>query len=179
MDEASGTRLDASGNGINLTPYANGGTITNATGKFGMAANIPPRSYLSATDSRLASAKTICGWFKLSATNTSYQRLLFGGIQVYAGSGGISWDATHYSTGIVPTPGQWYFVCAVVSGTTVKLRVNNQTFNVQTVAAGSSLIGSTMTVADSNFVSVAMLFDEVAVWNRALSDAELTTLASA
>ena len=113
LDEASGTRYDLTSNGINLTPYANGGAITNATGKFGMAVNLPPRSYLAVTDNRLAAAKTICGWFKLSATATSYQRLLFGGIQVYGGSSGISWDGTHFSTGIVPAPGQWYFICAV------------------------------------------------------------------
>jgi len=178
LDEASGTRVDSI-NGINLTPYANGGTITNAAGKFGMAANIPVRSYLSATDSRLANSRTICGWFKLSVACSSYQRLLFSSIQVYGGSSGIAWDGSHFTTGIVPTAGQWYFICAVVTGTTIKLWVNNQSFNVQTVATGSSLIGSTLNIADPNYESVAMLFDEVACWNRALSDAEIATLAAA
>ncbi len=178
LDEASGTRYDLTGNGINLTPAGTGGTITNATGKFGMAANIPKRSYLTATDSRFATAKTICGWFKLSAANSSYQRLLVADIQVYAGSSGISWDRTHFTTKIVPTPGQWHFICVVLTGTTIKLWVNNQSFTVQTVTAGTPLIGSTFTIADPNFESVSMLFDDVACWNRALTEAEIATLAA-
>lgn len=178
LEEASGTRVDSI-NGINLTPYANGGAITNGTGKFGMAVNLPAHSYLAVTDSRLAATKTMCGWFKLSAANNSYQRLLAGAIQVYGGSSGISWDGTHYTTRIVPTPGQWYFICAVVTGTTIKLCVNNQSFNVQTVSSGSSLLGSFFEIGDPNFESVTMLFDEVACWNRALSDAEIATLAAA
>lgn len=178
LDEASGTRYDLTTNGINLTPYANGGTITNATGKFGMAASIPARSYLAATDSRIPTIKTICGWFKLSAANTSYQRLLIASLQVYSGSSGIAWDKTHFTTGIIPTPGQWYFVCLVFTGTTVKLWVNSQSFIAQT--SGTPLIdsGSTFQIGDPNYESVTMLFDEVACWNRALTDAEVTTLAS-
>jgi hypothetical protein len=179
LDEASGTRYDLTSNGINLTPNATGGAITNATGKFGMAANIPAHSYLAATDSRLANVKTICGWFKLLAANTSYQRLLGEWIQVYSGSSGIAWDKSHFSTGIVPTPGQWYFICAVYTGTAFKLWVNNQSFAVQTVAAGTPFIGSTLQIGDPSYESVAMLFDEVACWNRALTDAEVTTLATA
>jgi len=178
LDEASGTRFDSI-NGINLTPYANGGTITNGTGKFGMAANIPPHSYLAVTDSRLAAAKTLCGWFKLSAANGSYQRLLAAGIQVYGGSSGISWDGTHFTTGIVPMPGQWYFICLVSTGTSFKLWVNNQSFVVQSVTAGSPVLGSGFEIGDPSYESVSMLFDEVACWNRALSDAEITTLAAA
>ena len=179
LDEASGTRFDSTSNGINLTPYSNGGAITNAAGKFGMAANIPAHSYLAVTDSRLAATKTMCGWFKLSATATSYQRLLAGGIQIYGGSSGISWDNSHYSTGIVPAAGQWYFICMVSTGTTFKLWVNNQTFTVQNVTAGSSVIGSGIEIGDPSYESVAMLFDEVACWNRTLTDTEIMTLASA
>ena len=179
LDEASGTRFDSTSNGINLTPYTNGGAITNAAGKFGMAANIPAHSYLSVTDSRLAATKTMCGWFKLSATATSYQRLLAGGIQIYSGSSGISWDNSHYSTGIVPAAGQWYFICMVSTGTTFKLWVNKQSFTVQNVTAGSSVIGSGIEIGDPSYESVAMLFDEVACWNRTLTDAEIMTLASA
>ena len=179
LDEASGTRYDLTTNGINLTSNANGGTIANAAGKFGMAANIPAHSYLAATDSRLANVKTICGWFKLSAANTYYQRLLGEWIQVYTGSSGIAWDKSHYSTGIVPTPGQWYFVCATFTGTAFKLWVNNQSFAVQTVTAGTPFIGSTLQIGDPTFESVSMLFDEVACWNRVLTDAEITTIATA
>ena len=179
LDEASGTRFDQTGNGINLTPYANGGPITNAAGKFGMAANIPPQSYLGVTDSRLAATKTMCGWFNLSAKNNSYQRLLAAGIQVYGGSAGISWDADHYSTGIIPTPGQWYFICLVSTGTSFKLWVNNQSFVVQNVTAGSPVISSGFEIGDPTWESVSMLFDEVACWNRTLTDAEITTLATA
>ena len=179
LEEASGTRFDSTSNGINLTPYANGGAITNATGKFGMAANIPAHSYLSASDGRLAGTKTMCGWFKLSSTPGSYQRLLAGSIQIYSGSSGISWDNSHYSTGIVPTAGQWYFICIVSTGTTFKLWVNNQSFTVQNVTAGSAVIGSGLEIGDPSYESVAMLFDEVACWNRTLTDAEITTLATA
>ena len=178
LDEASGTRYDLTGNGIHLTPAGTGGTITNASGKFGMAANIPAKSYLSATDIRFATAKTICGWFKLSAANNSYQRLLVTDIQVYAGSSGIAWDRTHFTTKIVPTPGQWYFICLVSTGTAFKLWVNTQSFTVQTVTAGTPLIGSTFTIADPNYESVSMLFDDVACWNRALTDTEIATLAA-
>ncbi|MDD5350155.1 MAG: hypothetical protein PHQ12_08085, partial [Chthoniobacteraceae bacterium] len=179
LDEASGIRFDSTSNGINLTPYNNGGTITNAAGKFGMAASIPRYSYLAATDSRIPNIKTICGWFKLSATNTSYQRLLIASLQLYSGSSGIAWDKTHFATGVVPTPGQWYFVCLVFTGTAVKLWVNNQSFIAQT--AGTPLIdsGSTFQIGDPSYESVTMLFDEVACWNRALTDAEVATLATA
>ena len=179
LDEASGTRFDSTGNGINLTPFANGGPITNGTGRFGMAANIPPKSYLGVTDSRLAATKTMCGWFNLSAKNYSYQRLLAAGIQVYGGSAGITWDPDHYSTGIIPTPGQWYFVCIVSSGTNFKLWVNKQSFVVQSVIAGSPVISSGFEIGDPTWESVPMLFDEVACWNRTLTDAEIITLASA
>ena len=57
--------------------------------------------------------------------------------------------------------------------------MNNQTFTVQNVTAGSSVIGSGIEIGDPSYESVAMLFDEVACWNRALTDAEIMTLASA
>jgi hypothetical protein len=178
LDEASGTRFDSTSNGINLASYNNGGTITNAAGKFGMAASIPRYSYFSATDSRFAGVKTICGWFKLQAANTSYQRLLIASLQVYAGTSGISWDRAHFSTGVIPTPGQWYFVCLVANGTNIKLWINNQSFVVQTTGALLTDSGTTFTIGDSSYESVTMLFDEVACWNRVLTDAEITTLAT-
>jgi hypothetical protein len=181
LDEGSGTRYDLTGNGINLTAYANGGAITNATGKFGMAASIPARSYLASSDGRLANAQSVCGWFKLLAANSSYQRLLIGRLQVYNGSQGIAWDPSHYATGIVPTPGQWYFICAVSTGTSVKLWVNNQSFVVQTISPGTLLVDPVdgFEIGDPSYESVTMLFDEVACWNRALTDAEVATLATA
>ena len=60
LDEASGTRFESTSNGINLTAYANGGAITNATGKFGMAANIPAHSYLSVTTSCFSGQTAHC-----------------------------------------------------------------------------------------------------------------------
>ena len=151
-----------------------------AAGKFGMAANVPALSYLSVTDSRILATKTICGWFNLTAVNSSYQRMIPNPGLIIFPDRTVTWDPRHVSTGVVPQPGQWHFFCIMNTGTAIKLWVNNQSFVVENIAAGTPLIGSPeFRLGDSMHVSVPMLYEEVACWNRVLSDAEIATLASA
>lgn len=173
LDEASGTRVDATGHGYNLGPSSN--TVTSTTGVIGTAAVFPGHVPLTNSSSVFSSAKTISGWFKLTQAPTSYQRLINAGIQCYS-SGYLVWDVTHYNT-IIPTVGQWHFVCVVLNGSTVTMWVNAQSWTVQTGA--SKISDPSFELSDPTFSQAGAVIDEVGVWNRALSTSEISALYNA
>ena len=174
LDESSGTRYDSTSNHVDLTPSNGGGTVTSSSGLIGQAAYVPVSSYLLASDSRLDPVQSMCGWVNLASSNGGYQRFFDGGfIQVY-GDHHLAVDYAH-AEGSVINPNQWYFVCAVINGSNLKVWLNGNVDIDISWPYGNSF-GTSVQLGSDNFVSVPELLDEFAVWNRPLTSDEISKI---
>ncbi|MEI7777785.1 MAG: hypothetical protein WCI52_04250, partial [bacterium] len=172
LDEVSGARHDSTSNHLDLTPY--GTTITSSSGVLGQAANVPVNSYLAATDNRFSSARSVCGWLKLSASNGSYQRFILGGtVQIYSDHH-LAVDYDHAEGPSTINPNQWYFICIIVNGSNLNVWLNGNSEISTAWPYGS--FGNTIQLGSDSYVSVSEWLDEFGVWNRALSSQEISQL---
>jgi hypothetical protein len=196
LEEASGNRVDAQ-NSNDLTPT---NTPGNTTGKVGNACLLVRASSQRLSIASLAFPTnadfTWGGWFKFTSTTGANQVLL--GKQITTGSRQtlIYLDTTasritHYyeavgggshglqaSTFGAPSAGVWYFVMGrwTQSTTTLEISVNDGTKNSLVTGTtpasqnpGQFNIGATFAAALLDGAA-----DEVGVWTRKLTDAEIT-----
>jgi len=203
MEEASGTRVDSEPTG---TPQdvADNATVTQTTGIIGNAAFFTAANseFLSRADSADLSAGDIdfsaTAWVKL-ATVGQFQTI----IGQYGGAGQRSWqiragtttnfefvvspDATASTTrgattfGIIPV-NTWCFIFAAHDSVNnlIKISVNNGT--VQTTAYSTGVIDSASDFrigANLSGFYVDGAIDEVGLWKKVLSAAEITELYNA
>jgi len=90
--------------------------------------------------------------------------------------------ASAYNVGYAPTTGSWYHIVVTNSGTSSKAYVNGNLVTTQYATSYSpgayngSSIGQGWQYGTPDGAPANGRVDEVAVWNRALSDAEVTTL---
>lgn len=187
--ESDGT--DSSGNGYTLSP---GTAPTYTTGKFGNGADFETTSsqYITRSEAglRFNGAKTISCWIKPeslygdqyfvglwnSSPNNYYQLKIdsSGGLTFQVGgvSGAVTSDAK-------VSIGSWYHVAGSWDGTTYSVYVNGT--KKSGASGGSELsqdaggfsIGRTGDYAGGYFDGI---IDDVAVFDRALTDAEILTL---
>jgi hypothetical protein len=204
LEEASGTRADATGRGNNLT---DNNTVTQAAGKIGNAASFASASseYLSCADNADLSTGdvdfTIAGWFYLT-TKTAAMDLLakwgasgnFEYILFYdlgtdrfvftVSNNGTAAATVSASTFGSPAVGTWYFVVVYhdATGNLLGISVNNGAFNTlaHTTGVFNSTAGFRLGARDSG--SAAYFngrADAVGFWKRLLSSAEITELYNA
>ena len=179
-------------------PLLINGSASFGPGKSGAAVNLAPvagNNFLSRNPFDFSGGYTYCGWVKptTAASGTLLCSAGYGGTTLrcangqvslwhYRGDGGPGWFGFTYSD-ITLQPGRWSFVCARWSGAagTLSLNVNG----VKTEQTG--VVGY---YADSqNYPYLfrvgfegwggseqAGTYDEVAVWNRALNDAEVAVI---
>jgi len=200
LEEASGTRSDAHTNGLDLTEN---GTIGSTTGQVGDAADKASAgtdSLYHADDSLLdiTGDLTLAGWVKYDAktrifpiigksNGTGNQRsyLLYKQTDSNKMRFLVSDDGTSAGNTIIESSstfgtGAWYFVVGVLSaGGTMELFVNNSSEG--TATAPSAIYSSTSRLELWNInggtaTTESGNLDSVAIWNRALSTDEITTL---
>ena len=202
MNEASSiTRQDAHTGNRDLAVGgpagvpAGAGIISNAASFGGVAS--PNTNYLTnAAGWHFPLGFTVTVWLKFTAIPAVDQSIL--GPYTYAGLSN-GWQlvlvgsqsnnvALRSSDGNVPATDQainptllsagiWYFVSAIFDGANARVRVNNGAEYVdQHLAANASglplIIGSDIT----NIQPMNGLVDELGIWSRQLSDAELTAI---
>jgi len=194
FDEGSGTNVaDSSGN-------SNTGTVTNATwaaaGKFGKALTFNgSNAYVSIPDSPsldLTTGLTVEGWVNPSVSGGGFRTLLvkerpgdlvYG---LYANSDSnrpqsqVTVGGTAKlldGTAAIPT-GTWTHVAFTYDGTTERLFVNGTQVSSVAVSGGAILTSNNPVKIGGNAIWGEWfngMIDEVRVYNRALSAAEITT----
>lgn len=204
LDEASGTRADATGNGYSLA--ANGSPVSR-TGKLGDACDFVPGSsqYLSTTDAAVYGAITdsagwtIAGWIYsddnatrevLGTFSTATARgviTYFHAAYLVARDLAVQWydnagSAVIAASGASMTSGAWNFIAIKYDTADDKLYVRTN----GTTGTGVSCAGKTFTLnASAFYLGKARVsggtyadggLDDIGLWSRALSSAELDSL---
>ena len=173
---------DASGNGNTLT---NTGGVTFSSGKIGNAADFSGNSpYLSRTGFNIGNTFTLSTWINVSSLSPSYIGLLIqsGDIAMYTTPNGAinfgdfsSWSASSNSNTIMTN--NWHHIALVSDNGSVTLFVDNN------AVANDSAHNVTMDASnifkingDSGGSDYALKIDAVGIWNRALTESEVTEL---
>lgn len=203
LDEASGTRADSSGNARSLT--ANGSPVSR-TGKLGNAADFVPGSsqYLSTADATVSgtivgtSGWTIAGWVysddnatrglctTFTTVGSSGLQALFHASYLVARDVAILWynnagSATIAASGASMTSGAWNFWAIKFDPADGKVRVRtNATTGTGVTASGTFTTHGDFALGRDRPAGGPTYFDggidDVGLWSRALSGAELDQL---
>ena len=193
FEEGSGTSTaDGSGNGNNGTIS---GATWNNTGRYGKALSFNgSTSLVSVNDSPSldpTAGLTLEAWVNPSSTSASWKDIIYKATDTYflMGStptnsapdmGGLFDSANVYGTGPLPV-NTWSHLAGTYDGATMNFYVNGvlvasraQTGALAT-STGSLSIGGDLIAHDSGPHYWAGLIDEVRIYNRALSAAEVQT----
>jgi hypothetical protein len=206
MDEADGTRFDASINSYDLSYDQHQIPLIQVTGKIGKAAQTPVLTHpVFITTSQLfnnidepliqlANASfTISGWFNIASSSLTTALFSFPGAALTVSSGAFVANLfksnpttgfiSHTFSSSVPV-GSWFFLVmtydSTASGGTITIKVND-------VADGSPLTGTLLGAAGPQIVTVfghsppfggtqQLAVDSLSAWQRVLGSGELTSL---
>lgn len=189
LDESSGNASDSSGNGntatnVNSTAYSSG-KINN--GASLVAASSNHFTIADAASVRVVNGWTVSFWIKPTSLVNGYVLNCRSGengwgigtdtsghILVYSGSGAFG-NTT--STATMST-GTWYHVVVDFEGTSTKLYING---SLDSTLSNANITNPNTTVymgrkATSADTYQDGILDEVGIWSRALSGAEVTSL---
>lgn len=192
LDEASGTRYDSHG----TNHLTDNNTVGSATGKVGNAASFVAANSesLSIVDNASLSMGagvrlTIAAW--VHATSLAFENNIVakrtGHLEYYLRVRNNRFDFEVSATGATPvytvvgantiTTGVWYFVVAGYDGTNLFLSINDGALRT-TAYIGDIFDGTSSFVVGSRGTNDYWTgeIDEVAIWKRALSSAEITEL---
>jgi len=195
LEEASGTRADATGRGNDLDTPVN--TPGNTTGKIGNAISLVAGSsqaiYRASTTDLVMNGSfyTVCCWVKLTSVssntlwakwnhpNKEYGCYVEGSIFKHAVSPDTSAQTTLSSTFGTPATGTWYFVACWYDGTKIYIQVNNGTIDSTNYSSG--IANGTNPFAVGRLSSGGLYLmngavDELGVWKRVLTSDERTDL---
>lgn len=198
LEEASGTRADATGRGNDLTPT---NTPGNTSGKVGNGVALVAASshYLvrsSTSDLECGNVDfTLAFWMNFTTVinlmtvvckdqtsvsrsyrvdyNNSALRFF-----TFQSGGGV---AGQIAPAFTPATGTWYFVCAWqdVTANTVNLQIDNGSVNTATRTATPGTTAADFTVGKGASASAQYfngIVDEIGLWKRVLTSTERTTL---
>ncbi len=170
LHEASGSRLDSSGNSHTLSEA--GGTVDTADGLIGLAALFEASANLATTDAIITSGNfSFSCWVNLTDTSTDYYLMgqaTSGKPRLVAGLSGVTFGVgatTNLITyAVAPTEATWVHIVGTKSSNTIKLFVNGI---MRATASKTTSFGTAFSVADSNTLATIQL---AGVWSRALAD---------
>lgn len=202
LDEASGTRVDATGRGNDLEPTNAPGTAAGVIndGVDFVAASSQKLSIAHTADTKLAGEFTVSAWVYLNSLPTGSDHMLIVGTDgSTGGAGGVGWvmavGSLHmkfrisYTGGTeefacldfgTPPTGEWIHVAAYLRDGVGYIKVNN--VNVYSSAFASTpnddaSVDLAMGLkTQSGWVALDGRVDEVGIWSRALTDEEITEL---
>jgi len=176
LNETSGVRVDATGNGNDLT---DNNDVLFATGKLGNAADFDGTNWLS-MDLSGEVVLSFAGWCRFDESASTYNVILSGiasfNIQVAEVEGGFVWAADIGGPKILgasPTGG-WDHVALVMRETEATLYVNNVPYSLE--RSGTPEGSSCLTLGSDGSNHVNGGVDSASIWSRELSAAEVTTL---
>ena len=197
----------AEGNALDSADSNNGtlqGATTFAPGMVGQAFNFNPASgTVIVPDSpslRLTSQLTIEGWINTRANTdpggyaivsklsfdtglNGYQFLVVGNtLQGLFNSPGTSWPSQRIISGPIISTGVWYHVAFIYDQSSMKLYCNGQLVTNQVIGAHAIATSSSdlhISGVDSDHTYFDGLIDEVSIYGRALSDAEIAAIYNA
>jgi hypothetical protein len=197
LNEASGTRIDATKNSYDLT---DNNTVTSATGKIGTAADFEATNSesLSIADGscpnlEILGSQTLLAWVKPESTtagsqvfaktnagNTIYRKFGVGGSnEVVAYTTGVS-DTVITTFGIATLSlATWTHIGFRFDGSNKNIYINGSSIIQEAVTGSFNDTNSTFTIgrdSDRNTEYFDGLIDDAMVYNGALSDDFITTL---
>jgi len=197
LNEASGTIIDYSGNGNNGTQF--GGVTYNTSGKFNSALSFDgSNDYIDLGNSnsvKITGNLTLSAWVKFNQIPTGgiVMDILaktetggYGILSNYAGSGRVEtffYIGGYKNAGVSLSSlsaGNWYYIVGTYNGSSVDFYLNG--IKQQSVAASGSISDITynLTIGANPGPSYAEFFngtiDEIAIFNRSLSDSEILSL---
>jgi hypothetical protein len=203
LDEAAGSpradSITATGNNM----IENGGSIASVAGKVGNAPSAPANAWLSHADNSTldftGKPLTIAGWLKIHSlagmfapmvskwfAPSSQEFLLWYRADLAHFEFVVSADGTN-TTGVAvdvagpATIDQWYFVCAIYDRVNAEIKISVDDGTFATAAfPGPSIAHTAQDLAfiAGNAVLGDLAVDEIGIWDRALSTAEITQLAA-
>ncbi len=184
--------LDYSGNGYNLTA-TNTPTLTSGIDGSGSSAYLNPsnRSYLSSSTIPISGDWSVSFWFNKRSTNQTgsysayYSLGTVAGVKTYYISGGVkdtnNWINTNgsdYWQSFVPTSSAWHHSVLVSNSSGLIFYLDGSEYRTASTTINRSFTGLAIGVNTSigsgsigdNYI------DEFSVWNRALSNTEVSYL---
>ena len=190
LDEASGSRSDATGHGHQITPQVPSSDGVQVAGKLGNGLGNLTASNAGATytqydqsDSLLSrTVWTLSLWYLPGSLNAFTMKNSGGGLANY-GTGGPSLTLENvlvpvFQYGTNPTLTAWNFACFRWNGATqtISIRLNGGPWQTATVAFDwvPSTAANTMTITPRSSP-----IDEMGWWDRLLSDDEVNALYAA
>ncbi len=203
MDEGSGSStIDQSGNGNNgawhgtaagISGYYSPGKVGNWAGAFNLAASNQITIPISNTAILPSSAITVSTWVNTSA-DANFGNLLqtnpwgsaAGQWQLMIYGGGIFWGICSGTTctsqnnvSYAMSTGIWHLVTGTYDGATVRLYVDGNQVSTRSLSGQTLYQASSITTAFNSTTTFSYLEDDVRVYNRALSPAEIRALYNA
>ncbi|MBI2595347.1 DUF2341 domain-containing protein [Candidatus Daviesbacteria bacterium] len=164
MDESSGNASDSSGNGTTLT---NNGVTTYASGKFGNAGSFNGTTQYLNTATAINSIQTVSFWVNTPDTTNYFVNLINSSAYITSSSG--TFTATGFTTPSI-------YVNGVLNGT-----LTASSWNLVTITTGTGINANAFAAGLTNdgsnhFLTNTSKMDEVRLYNRALSPAEVSQL---
>ncbi len=166
----------------NLSTYS--GSPSYASGKVGNAVSCLLGASLATGSFSLGSTTdmTLAGWFYFPSDapdedwiihTTNYRMAYNGTSMVFTSIKGA--DTSSVVQNGIPL-NEWVFIVAKMSGTTLSISKNNGT--PVTTSRNANLLNDAgeLYVGNPSYVTGAIRFDELALWSRALSAGEISTL---
>jgi len=198
LDEASGTRYDAFGS----NDLTDNNTVGQGTGNvYANAADFVAANaeYLNSASSNFdfVDEMTVCAWIKIDAYSSTGNWIINkrgnttdGWHLTCINSDGKVYFAVQPDSGAefitsssTLSTGSWYFIHGQITGTTFKLGVGGTWENTSTYSGTLSSSSNDLRVGTASWIEDLSLrhdglIEAVGIWNRALSDAEITALAN-
>lgn len=189
LDETSGTTAyDLLG----VNNGTNSGVTINQVGKIDKAYSFDGvNDWINTNSAFDTPAKTICAWFNATTINSNLKRVFdndasaktYGGINIYVNTTGIVYSqgtTTFVSSGI--STNTWYYVCSMYNSTNYAFYRDGtlvssgaySSFNAGSEVNINLKIGAERGLDGTRFF--AGKIDEVSIWNRTLTQAEITAL---
>ncbi|MBI2097444.1 MAG: hypothetical protein HYT46_00705, partial [Candidatus Vogelbacteria bacterium] len=184
----NGNAQDSSGRGNHGSIVGNVNCAASGSGKFNQGCSFDGASYidLGKKISNFSQPFTIAGWVNPSSTSGVREVLSGGQLAQFFQLGGELRYRTNYSdsrTNALINTGQWTHVAVSYDGSAIKLYVNGV---LQLTDSRGALDGEQTTwIGAYHDAGTAAAYwwlgmlDEIAVWNRALTAADITALAQA
>jgi hypothetical protein len=174
-----GDTSDSSGNGNTLT---NNEGVAFANGKIGNAAEFDESNYLSVSLSGITKNSSASVWINQSSQNGTPLVLgqsAIGNISIRDDGyiGAFLGDFGVITSDVVADFGDWYHVVGIYDGVIFKLFVNGVLKATQSTSR--FLDNDLLYIGGEGGGEFNGLIDAVGIWNRALSDAEITALYNA